>query len=442
MSFFLLIVSTFALAQQDSIYISFTGNKPISALKVTNLDSVSGHAGTIMLYGNNEKLLLLGDSLYITGIKSLNATAGLSIYPNPLTSQSILSFMAPENGTISINIIDALGKLICQTTTSVSTGKYCFRITDVRTGMYLVQVKGQGFNYAATLLSTGENNEPKISYVSYSPVTSRLKESYAVEDTTIKTLNYKKGDILKYRATSTTSDKAVLTDSPTTSKTVAFNFVQCQDRDGRNYATLTIVKHSSKSKSPSDTTSNDTIIWMAENINVGTQITAPTTQTGYTKYCYNNVASNCDVYGGLYVWGEALQFDTTGNTDTVQGICPSGWRVSCDHDWEVFMKWQGGDTIDIDSIPFFGGYMKESGLAHWAYPNAGATDSLGFTGLPSGGWNGGFFSNIYNDAVFWTSTRTSLAGNALSYDLNNYSATVFRGASPKIYAISVRCVHN
>jgi len=443
--FLLLAGSAITHAQQDSIFISFTGNKPISAIKVTNLDSVSGHAGTVMLYGNNEKLLLLGDSLYITGIKSLNATAGLSIYPNPMTSQSILSFTAPENGTISINIIDALGKLICQTTTSVSNGKYLFRVTGLTTGMYLVQVKGKTFNYAATLLSQGDNADPKIEYVSFSPVTNRLKESYAINDTTIKTLAYKKGDILKYRATSTTADKVVHTDVPTTTKTVALNFVQCIDHDGNNYATLTIVRPAGKSKLPSDTTSNDTVIWMAENMNVGTQINTPTPQTGYTKYCYGNNPYNCDIYGGLYTWGELMQFDTTGYTDTVQGICPSGWHVSSNHDWKVLLSWQHvDDTLFMDTIAYIGGSMKESGCAHWTCPNIGATDSLGFTALPGGGWQpwAPQWSNIYNDASFFTSTVPLSNAGAWTYNLYYGTTTVYVGVDTKTTALSVRCVHN
>jgi uncharacterized protein (TIGR02145 family) len=309
--------------------------------------------------------------------------------------------------------------------------------------MYLVQVKGGTFNYAATLLSQGDNSQPKIEYVSYSPVTNRLKEGYAINDTMIKTLVYKKGDILKYRAISTTADKAIHTDMPTTSKTVKFNFVQCIDRDGNNYATLTIVKPAGKSKHPSDTTSNDTVIWMAENMNVGTQVISPTPQTGFTKYCYGDNPSNCDTYGGLYQWGEAMQFDTTGNTDTVQGICPSGWHVSSFHDWEVVLDWQGADTIGWDSIPRIGGYMKESGCAHWACPNVDASDSLGFTSLPAGCWTPNYYSNMYYDAPFLTSTVFTInIGDVWNYDLYNGDGRVYRGGTPKNTAMSVRCVHN
>ena len=32
------------------------------------------------------------------------------------------------------------------------------------------------------------------------------------------------------------------------------------------------------------------------------------------KYCYDNNASNCDTYGGMYVWDEMMQYLTTEST--------------------------------------------------------------------------------------------------------------------------------
>ena len=54
--------------------------------------------------------------------------------------------------------------------------------------------------------------------------------------------------------------------------------------------------------------------WMAENLNVGTRIDDPANQTNNStleKYCYDNLESNCDVYGGLYQWNEMMQYVTT-----------------------------------------------------------------------------------------------------------------------------------
>jgi uncharacterized protein (TIGR02145 family) len=63
---------------------------------------------------------------------------------------------------------------------------------------------------------------------------------------------------------------------------------------------------------------------MAENLNIGTRIDGANNQANngtIEKYCYSDNTSNCDTYGGLYQWDEAMQYVTTEGT---QGICPSG----------------------------------------------------------------------------------------------------------------------
>jgi len=81
--------------------------------------------------------------------------------------------------------------------------------------------------------------------------------------------------------------------------------------------------------------------WMAENLNIGTMIHAETGGTNNNgiqtnngvieKYCYLNLEAYCDTLGALYAWTEALQYDTIENT---QGICPDGWHVPSDEDWD------------------------------------------------------------------------------------------------------------
>lgn len=42
------------------------------------------------------------------------------------------------------------------------------------------------------------------------------------------------------------------------------------------------------------------------------------------KYCYDKNPANCEIYGGLYEWAEAMQYNTTAGT---QVICPPGWHI-------------------------------------------------------------------------------------------------------------------
>ncbi len=79
--------------------------------------------------------------------------------------------------------------------------------------------------------------------------------------------------------------------------------------------------------------------WFQENLNVGTRVNANTEQTNNSsieKYCYSDFDANCTTYGGLYQWGEAVQYQN-GATNTsspspaftgnLQGICPAGWHI-------------------------------------------------------------------------------------------------------------------
>jgi uncharacterized protein (TIGR02145 family)/prepilin-type N-terminal cleavage/methylation domain-containing protein len=79
--------------------------------------------------------------------------------------------------------------------------------------------------------------------------------------------------------------------------------------------------------------------WFAENINIGAvlcsdnpeypncSIDQGTSCASIEKYCYNNLESNCDIYGGLYQWHQAM---CGSSVSGVQGICPSGWHIPTD----------------------------------------------------------------------------------------------------------------
>jgi hypothetical protein len=90
--------------------------------------------------------------------------------------------------------------------------------------------------------------------------------------------------------------------------------------------------------------------WFRENLNVGTKINS--TSSGYQqtdngvleKYCYNNEESNCDTYGGLYEWTEAMQYVTTEGT---QGICPSGWHIPSKGEWQTLQTYVGNQATKL-----------------------------------------------------------------------------------------------
>jgi uncharacterized protein (TIGR02145 family) len=191
---------------------------------------------------------------------------------------------------------------------------------------------------------------------------------------------------------------------------------------------------------------------MAENLNVGTKINS--TQGGFQqtdngtieKYCYFNDESNCDIYGGLYEWPEAMQYVTTEGT---QGICPAGWYIPTDNEWKILegtvdSQYGVGDPVWDNTVwrgSDAGGNLKEIEFLHWYEPNTGATNSSGFTGLPGGYsyYYDGYSYFIRSNGYFWSSSQideSSAWFRSLGYD----NAGVYRLEAYKDYGFSIRCL--
>ena len=144
-------------------------------------------------------------------------------------------------------------------------------------------------------------------------------------------------------------------------------------------------------------------------------------------YCnYNNDANNATTYGKLYNWYTVV--------DT-RNLCPTGWHVPSDTEWTTLITYLGGDSIA-------GGKLKETGLTHWASPNATATNVTGFTALPAGDryFEGSYF-DIGNKGYWWSSTEQNSTYAWSRFMYYNYSNATRYGNS-KASGMSVRCLKN
>jgi len=172
--------------------------------------------------------------------------------------------------------------------------------------------------------------------------------------------------------------------------------------------------------------------WMKENLNIGTRVNGSVNQTNNStieKYCYNNLESNCDIYGGLYQWDEMMQYVTV---EGVKGICPIGWHIPKDSEWTVLTTFLGGESIA-------GGKMKEIGLSHWEGVNVGASNSSGFTALGSGNKDtGSTFHSLNQCTSIWSSTQVYTT--ALFRRLFNTTEGVQVAALELVQGFSVRCL--
>ncbi len=80
--------------------------------------------------------------------------------------------------------------------------------------------------------------------------------------------------------------------------------------------------------------------------------------------------------------------------------------------------------------------LKEAGTAHWKSPNAGATNSSGFTALPGGYAPGGFggFSFAGYQACTW------LAGRSDIFVLNKDSVSIYFMGCMDQCGMTIRCI--
>jgi uncharacterized protein (TIGR02145 family) len=204
---------------------------------------------------------------------------------------------------------------------------------------------------------------------------------------------------------------------------VSFLFLNlnCQtvrDSDGNIYTTIPIENQ----------------VWFAENLkttkyNDGSPVTLITDQVKWKNnnkpaYCwYNNDITNKENFGALY----NFYVVETGK------ICPKGWRVPSDADWNILI-------FKLGPPEFAGDKLKERGTSHWKGSFGTATDDYGFTALPAGFrlTEGTFpvFGSSY--AVWWSSTGRD--NHAWTRGVFFSTSKIYSGFENLNSGYSIRCM--
>jgi uncharacterized protein (TIGR02145 family) len=203
-----------------------------------------------------------------------------------------------------------------------------------------------------------------------------------------------------------------------------------------------------------------TQVWMAANLNVGTMISASTNQANngvQEKWCYNNTSANCTAYGGLYQWGEAMQYAASVNCDPcgssgVQGLCPPGFHIPTDLEWSRY-EWCVENTISPTGTTPLTTFQTNNG---WRGSNTTAgpgakmkatspawngTNTSGFSALPGGYAPFGYFYDLNTYAWFWSATEADFSLAMLRYLFTGNSQS-YRISGNKSLGLSVRCLQN
>ncbi len=209
-------------------------------------------------------------------------------------------------------------------------------------------------------------------------------------------------------------------------------------------------------------------IWMASNLRTthyadGRSIALGRDFSAETPLCYypNNSYSNVTNYGYLYNWAAVMHgaSSSTTNPSGVQGICPKGWHVPSQDEWQQlkeYVKKQNKYICDCE--------YDHQGIAKSLASNTGwyisigecaignnqqNNNSTGFSAVPAGLYYYSNFEGLGDLAVFWSSTIAknykTTSGESCAYDYYlKYRGVVSlpdEGTSVK-NALSVRCVYN
>ena len=426
----IIIFSVEMMGQKPAITLTFTAGKAntseyvsLDSIKVTN---ITQGVDTVLLYPDT--VLVLDYATGIDGNKKNNE--GFRVVqnsPNPVTDQTKVIINIPGKDNVEITITDPRGRSLMRSDLLLDRGYHTFTFIPEKKGLFFLTATWRGISSTIKILSeVTAAQRYALVYAGFKGTGLNLKS-----DGEVLGFEFTPGDSLLYIGYANTPEEIngsdVLSDRPQSDETYLFEIIEgipCPgipdvNYGGQTYATVQIGDQ----------------CWFKENLNIGSMIPAGANMSNNEvteKYCYDNLETNCNIYGGLYQWNEMMQYSTTSGT---QGICPPAWHLPTIDEWTTLIDFLGG-------LNDAGGKMKETGTFHWNNPNTGATNSSGFTTLPAGyyGDPGFTFYLLGKYAILWSSNQSDFdsAWNCwLAYNSNsaNKNSTYL-----KRLGHSVRCL--
>jgi uncharacterized protein (TIGR02145 family) len=405
-------------ASAQNYQITFTGSGASASVSSVKVDNLTSGATANLTSGTD--ILNLSVTTAVNS-PDQNPSSALRIYPNPMTDHSTLDIFPPVKGETVITIYEITGKPVAIRKVYLDNSRTGFRLSGLKKGMYIVDVKGKGFRYSGKLVSNGASSESISIEKDNTVVRASAPEETKTTRSSLATVDmaYTTGDVLKISGKSGNYTTIVM-DVPVASKNINFEFVACTDGDFNVYPVVKI---------------NDKF-WMAANLkatkyNDGMEIPNVTDNTAWSGLStgaysdYSNVPVFSNTYGRLYNWYAIASTNP-------KNVCPSGWHVSTDAEWTALANYLGGAIGAA-------GKLKETGIISWASPNI-ATNSTGFTALPGGDrGQDGTYGLMGRYGFFWTSTQGGTSFAFYRYMINS-SGNLGSGDNDKRAAFSVRCV--
>ena len=148
-------------------------------------------------------------------------------------------------------------------------------------------------------------------------------------------------------------------------------------------------------------------------------------------------------WGYWYNWPAVMHGANESKTDSsrVQGICPDGWHVPSDLEWEQLMcflqcrtqyKNKIGDALAAPTL-----WFKKMQGKQYIGELVGGNNATGFSAVPAGYRGTSGFRGDQTEAYFWSSSPYYMI---LKYSSGDFHIKGYRGN--KDYGCSVRCIRD
>jgi len=403
--FTVIVMAVVAFAQgADEAYVPFVVN-----VDATIRASQAGREDVVVTTKNKTASL----TLPLGGVGTVWNTSGARLNAPAVTaSRGNITLRLPaqsyQNAEIALYAVN--GKRILRGKTAASEMTNAISRRNVVAGVYLLSVKGiNGNAFTTRLTHNGGSVNINVAFGGGNISSNRrLAKSVAAGDWAI---TVSADGYFDYNETINPVKGLNDTVKVTLQQTATF----VDGRDNKTYKKVTI--------------GNQT--WMAENLSYAAE----------GSVCYNNIPDSCEKYGRLYNWSTAMNGASSSSAvpSGVQGVCPVGWHIPSDAEWDTLMVAVGG--VKDGDYRWQGAGTKLKSTSGWNYDGNG-TDDFGFSALHGGYGNsdGGFDNAVY--VGYWWSATEINADIAWFRSMYYSYEFVRREINYESYLHSVRCLQD
>ena len=384
-------------AFSGSIDLTFAGrgeSSTVNKVVVTNI-SKPGLAPVTLNGTDILRLVDPDDPDAIESTEELQVISEPILTPNPSFGDGTLIFDAKSDGPVRVSVYTTGGMLLDAATLNVSKGRNTARIPAQATGIYIVNIDGQGVKSSTRWMCGGSKSFSGISLggaQQWSEVTlptktvfrsPSRKDANAVADVVM--MDYSEGDILRFEGTSGKM-RTIMHVSPESSHAITFDFFKCEDVNGYNYPIVRI----------------GDMLWMLEDLQT-------IKKSGMTKTSSPNIWKNIGEY-------DPAVFESNGRAYyTINGgrmALPEGWNLPSIDEIYAFVKDLQADTMKL------GDFLKDRSYEDWPMALTEGPDTIHLQLMAHGYINEN--GELINDEVTgaWATNNTQKHGCSVSYEIS------------------------